>query len=254
MSPVVYSVLKSVILPPGSIIIIALIGIILVLRRVKAGLYLVIFSVTVLYVFSTPVFSGLLVSTLEPEYPLNMDEPGNERAVAIVVLGCGRYPDAPEYAADDISECSLMRLRYAMELLQHKQLPVLLSGGSVYGEQASEAMIMEMILNRHFQRHATWLEGVSKNTFENAKFSSVLLKQQNIDTVYLVTHAIHMKRASLAFERHMIEVVPAPTYFYSLNRSSRRLINYLPSMHALTMTSAGLHEILGIIWQEYINR
>lgn len=242
--------LKSVILPPGSIIIIAIIGIILILRRKNAGLYLVIFSVTVLYIISTPVFSGFLVSTLEPEYALNMDGPADERAGAIVVLGCGRYPDAPEYGADDISDCSLIRLRYAMELLKHRQLPVLLSGGSVFGEQVSEAGIMEIILNQHFQQQATWLESESKNTFENAKFSSILLKKQNIDTIYLVTHAIHMKRARLAFEKQMIEVVPAPTYFYSFNRSSRRPANYLPSVQALAMTTAGLHEIIGIIWQQ----
>ena len=252
MNPLVFSVLKSIILPPGIIIIIALIGIILIIRRKNAGLYLVSLAVTLLYIFSTPVFSGYLVSKLEPDQALNMDEPGNERAGAIVVLGCGRYPDAPEYGADDISECSLIRLRYAMELLKHKQLPVLLSGGSVYGEQVPEARIMEMILNEHFRQKATWLDSLSKNTLENAEFSARLLKQQNIDKIYLVTHAIHMKRASLAFEKQKIEVVPAPTYFYSFNRSGRKFINYLPSIGALTMTNAGLHEIFGILWQEYL--
>src|SRR5688572_9376989 len=137
MNPVFF--LKSIILPPGIIIIIALIGVILLIRKKNAGLHLVIFSVVALYIISTPVFSGLLVATLEPGYALNMDGPANERAGAIVVLGCGRYPDAPEYGADDISDCSLIRLRYAMELLKHRQLPVLLSGGGVNGEQVSEA-------------------------------------------------------------------------------------------------------------------
>lgn len=40
-------------------------------------------------------------------------------------------------------------------------------------------------------------------------------KQQGIDTICMITHAVHMRRAARSFERARLNVIPTPTYFYS---------------------------------------
>ena len=62
-----------------------------------------------------------------------------QRAGAIVVLGGGRYDEAPEYGDDTISLAGLRRVRYAAVLQRRTGLPVLVSGGSVYAEPLPES-------------------------------------------------------------------------------------------------------------------
>jgi uncharacterized SAM-binding protein YcdF (DUF218 family) len=250
MNPVVYDILKALILPPGNIIVFATAGMVLYILGRRSGLYLLILSITALYVFSTPVFARFLVSRLEQVPVLDLSTDRNE-GKAIVVLGCGRYPRAREYGRDEVSACSLVRVRYAMEVAKHRPVPILLSGGSVHGEELTEAELMAMVM-ADFDRRDLWLENGSRNTVENARNSAELLRGKGIDSVYLVTHATHMRRAAAAFEEYGIKVIPAPTHFYTSMASIGR-IKYLPTILGLEITQTSMHEILGMVWQRYFD-
>jgi len=165
---------------------------------------------------------------------------------AIVVLSAGRRKIAAEYGdIDTVSSKTLQRLQYAAWLFQKTQLPILVSGGSPHNDATAEGVLMNQTMLTAFNIAPKWIEAKSKNTFENARFSAEILKQQKIKEILLVTHAIHMKRAAFAFEQQGISVIPAPTVF---SPSSSQWRDYLPSPEALYQSQQALHELVGRVW------
>ena len=128
---------NALLLPPAINLLVALFGFVMLAYKRKLGLVLVFLSVFSLYLVCTTPVSNLLLSRLE-SYPALPERiiPGKEQA--IVVLGGGRYPDAPEYSGDTVNTWTLERLRYAAMLVEKTHLPLLVSGGRLHGETLSE--------------------------------------------------------------------------------------------------------------------
>jgi len=168
-----------------------------------------------------------------------------------VVLGSGRYTEAPEYDLDDtVSALGLERLRYAALLQRKTGLPILVSGGAPGGESTAEADHMQAVLSADFRANVKWVERESRSTEENARYSQALLSATKVRSIYLVTHAWHMRRAARAFESAGIKVTPAPTGFYTLSHATRKLSAYLPSARGMYFSSLALHEHLGLIGED----
>jgi uncharacterized SAM-binding protein YcdF (DUF218 family) len=96
-------------------------------------------------------------------------------------------------------------------------------------------------------------ESASRNSHENAAYTSRLLLAHNQRRVLLVTSAITMQRALAAFWHEGIDAIPAPTDFTTpLDENSRTgvsevdALNLLPDPHHLGESSAALHEYLGL--------
>jgi len=99
---------------------------------------------------------------------------------------------------------------------------------------------------REFGATVKWVESASNNTFENARFSQRMLKKAGVQSIYLVTHAWHMPRAQMAFERAGLHVVPAPTGYHTASRAM--LIDFVPNPHALGDSYIFFHEVVGAVW------
>lgn len=250
MTPELSAILKSLILPPGINLLLLLSGLFLINVHKKTAYFLLLFSVMTLYLSSAPIVSRNLAATIEPKQGLSVESEADSSGKAIVILGCGRYAKPLEYPEDDVSPCALTRLRYAAEIQPLLSLPILITGGSVFGEAKAESTIMREVLNNKFGISAKWVEPDSRNTIENAAYSAEILRKKNIDTIYLVTHAMHMRRASWLFKKQGFKVVPAPTYFHSSGSYAPLYLSVLPSAHALNTTNMVLKEYLGIIWQK----
>ncbi len=171
---------------------------------------------------------------------------------AIVVLGDGRYSDAPEYGGDTVGPTDLMRLRYAARLQRRTGLPLLVSGGSPGGQSVSEAELMKRCLEHDFGVHVRWVEGHSRTTWENALYSHRLLAANHINDIYLVTSAWHMRRAAWAFEANGFKVTSAPTGFATLGPRHYGLPGYLPSAKGLLQSTIALRERLAFVWYNLI--
>jgi len=253
MTPAIAYVLKTIILPPGLNIVFALIALLLLFFKTgKAFSYLLLsLSIISLYLFSTGVFSDYLAGKVEPVHPVRIDDsvppPG-----AIVVLGCGRYINPPEYDRPDLRPCTLLRVRYAVAVAGRFELPVLMSGGTSYDDGPSVAEVMGRIFEDWSGRKATWLETESRNTLENATFSTAILKENDIHHVILITQAIHMKRSEYVFKKNGLTVTAAPTYFYSAKDARPLYLKMLPTANDLSVTRMALHEMLGLIWYTLI--
>ena len=235
--------IAAFLLPPGSLLLLAAVGALTALRRPRFGRALVALSLVALYALSTPYASDALLRTLEPA---PRDPLADKSGQAIVVLGGGSYPSAPEYGRDTVSSYTLARLRYAAHLYRSLKKPVLVTGGAPRGNSTSEAEQMKQVLQQEFQVPVQWSEPDSNNTLENARLSHRLLGAAGVRRVYLVTHAWHMPRARLAFERAGFSVIPAPTQFAT--RSGVTVLDFLPSAFSLSRSGHFFHEVIGLGW------
>ncbi len=240
--------IKALILPPAILLIVAIISLLRHFRNNNHGVGLAIICLIGLYLLSLPAVSVMLASSQQIYPALSKAQIKNTDAQAIVVLGGGTRPPAPEYDNRTVlHERVLVRLRYAVRIARLTNLPLLVSGGKVFERKyPSEAELMQEALVQDFQYKANWLEEKSRNTAENARFSYQILGKENIRKILLVTHALHMPRAAQQFRRVGFNVMPAPTGF--ITPENRSVFSYIPSASALEVSSMALHELLGKLW------
>ena len=124
---------------------------------------------------------------------------------------------------------------------------MLVSGGLETSQDPPLAQLLAEVLSHDYGIVAKWQEARSRNTAENAIYSSNILKGAGIERVILVTHAWHMKRAYDAFMANGMTVIPAPTAFYGRPQTYRRT-EFIPSGHAFRMSGYAIHETLGSEW------
>jgi uncharacterized SAM-binding protein YcdF (DUF218 family) len=247
------SIVRTLVLPPASLFILAAIGWILHRRWPRLGRAVIILSMAVLFFLCTGIGSDLLVSPLE-----NMTEPlvksRDTRAQAIVVLAAGRLEHAAEYGGKDIPDyIALGRLRYAAKLQHETGLPILVSGGNVASDGAmeSKADAMARALREDFHTPVRWIEGASENTAQNAQFSANIFRQDRVHRILLVTDAMHMPRAKLLFAQAGLDVVPAPTLFFG--DGSVGVFDFLPSAEGLRRSNYAIYEWIGLLGYWILN-
>jgi uncharacterized SAM-binding protein YcdF (DUF218 family) len=237
--------------PPGVIIVMALVGLLLQIRWRIAGIVVVAVAIGALYVLSLPGMGVASLASLERGYvpvPVLTTKDMPDKPRAIVVLGAGRYTNASEYGGDTVSRHSLERVRYAAFLARQTGLPVLTSGGAPFGEGLSEALLMARVLEQDFGVKPRWLEEQSRTTRENAEQARIILRRERIERIYLVTHGWHMPRAMYAFRTAGVDAVPAPLGFHTLSAADRTYLGFLPSSHGLSMSSLAIRERIGLLW------
>jgi uncharacterized SAM-binding protein YcdF (DUF218 family) len=239
--------LKTLILPPGILVILGLLGFMLARRFI--GKLLLFISLTALYLFSTPYFSKQLMGNLEIVASLTDAQIQSSKAQAIVVLGAGRREAAPEYyGADTVNALHLERLRYAAWLSKKSRLPLITSGGTPRSNGPSEAAMARDVLEKEFGATVLFAEEQSRTTRDQALILKDLLEKRGIRKILLVTHAWHMLRSLDVFEAAGIEVTPAPTAFAHTQSSNDTYFDWLPTAKAFHNSYFALHEHLGRIW------
>lgn len=243
-------VIKALILPPGLNIVLILIGLILLNRYKKIGSFFILLSALSLYLLSTSFISLQLAGLIETSRPLSPIISSDTDRQAIVLLGGGSYMTMPEYGKPVPYSSVLERIRYALYLQRLTNLPILITGGKVFPTSHSEAWIINQVMIDDFQYEAKWLEEKSRNTAENAEYSFEILKSENIDRIFLVTHATHMTRAEKVFKSKGFDVIPAPTIFLPKLNDMPLLMQLLPTTISLTLSRDVLHEIMGQWWYQ----
>ncbi len=238
--------LSSLLLPPMSLLLIAVFGAFVVRRRPRIGATLMALSGVLLLALSTAAGSRWLAEPLERQ-SLPIADPARSDAQAIVVLGGGRQYDAPEdEGRDQPSLSTLARLRHAARLARLTKLPVLVSGGKPEGNGESEAAVMARVLREDFGVRVHWLEQASDNTAENALHASLQLDKEGVRRILLVSDAMHMPRAVRAFTAAGFDVVPAPTNFRA--RRPLDVASFVPRASELETSSYAIHEWIGLLW------
>ena len=239
--------LELIITPPAINFIILVIGLSLWRYR-RASFILILISAITLYLASITLISGPLLGLLEDYPPLNANNVKQSNLHAVVVLGAGRYIKAPEWGKEDqLSDKSNRRLAYGAWLVKKINAQIIVSGGSPRGEKLAEAILMKQVLEKQYGITNTIAEIESANTFENARNTADILKRINIKTVYVVTHASHMRRVISAFKYLKIDAIPAPLG-YNTNLYRVGWKTFIPSNDGLKATKRLMHELMGLLW------
>lgn len=244
--------LTALVMPPLSLLLLALLGLLLIYRKKRgagSGLALATGSLALLWALSCHGTAVWLARSMLPQFaPLAIARLASEKVQAIVVLGGGMLPEAPEYGEPQPGATSAARLRYGLWLARQSALPVAFSGGMGWAASdhppAFEADVAARVALQEHGVKLRWLEAQSRDTSENARLLAPLLLRDGVLRIALVTSASHMPRAAAAFETAGLQVLPAPTGFTLPVR--RGLIEWFPSASGLLASQQVLHEWLAI--------
>jgi uncharacterized SAM-binding protein YcdF (DUF218 family) len=229
-------------LPPTSLLLLSLVGLLLWKRLPRFGKACAWIGVAGLLLLSSPFVSRILLRALDVAPAL--DRSGAQAAQAIVILGGGARLGTAEYG-DTLSSASLERIRYGAKLAHEYRLPVLVSGGSVYGG-TPEGELMQRALRDEFGVAVRWVENRSRDTHDNAQFSAQLLTADGVRTILLVTHDMHQMRSLAEFRAAGLQPIAAPiTSFTPSSYGTHSFVGELPNAETLGASDYALHEIIG---------
>ena len=132
----------------------------------------------------------------EPSARLNQ-----ERADAIVVLGCRLFPGGRA------SERLRRRVAVGIALYREGAAPLLVMSGGGAGPISEAAVMRDLARNAEIPETVLMLEPESGNTFENAANTARLLHEAGKRRVVLVSDRVHLPRATRMFRQAGLDVV-----------------------------------------------
>ena len=247
----------ALLLPPVPFLLFILIGARLILPRRGLGWSIVLLSVAGMWLTTTIGFARVLErfalgvpSALSSERLSQIKTEAKAKGTyAIVVLGGGLEPLAPEYGVSSLSANSLERLVFGAWLSRETGVPMAFSGGAGWAQRqsATEAEVATRIAAQELGRPLKWSEDQSRDTRENASRSVPLLKRAGVTHILLVTHGWHMPRAKRAFDEQAgpagMQVEAAPMGLGS--RAEGPALDWLPTAQGTSRTRWALREWFG---------
>lgn len=241
--------LTSLLMPPLAPLLLALLGVLLAWRKNRAGLALTTFSLLLLGLLSCHGTAVWLARTALPQFaPVSVAQLASARVQAIVVLGGGLLPKAPEYGQAQPSTRTAARLRYGVWLARQSGLPLAFSGGIGWAAEGTqpvpEAEVAAQVARQDYGVTLRWTEARSRDTSGNARLLAPLLRHDGVQRIALVTDAWHLPRAVAAFQRAGLEVTPSPMGF--VLPLERGLLEWSPSARGLLASQQVLRECLGL--------
>ena len=240
------------ILPPG-IFILALLGMAACLlkkyrqRRMAGGLAVL---AAVLYLLSVGAVSDRLMGGLEQTY----DVPAQPTGDIIIMLGGGAIADVQDVDGTGmLAQSPSSRLLTVLRLHRRYNLPILLSGGQVFSDTASEAEIARRVLRSlGVPDEMILVETRSLTTGQNARYTAEILRREGYVHPILVTSAFHLPRAVLNFEKQGITVTPYPADFWVSGDPQLYAVKFAPHASALLTNTVYLQEKLRIFVTRYL--
>lgn len=226
--------------PPVSLILAVLLGGLAALRGARIGAWVAVLSAALLLALSTPLVSGLLLLSLDnPALPMGVPLP-----TAIVVLGA-ETRTGPDGA--DVGPLTLERLRRAADLQRETGLPLLVTAGVTTRDAPPLAGLMRHTLEESFRVPVRWAEPTARNTAENAALSAAILAPDGVASVFLVTHAWHMRRAREEVSRAGLVAWPIPVRAERIPDGQPG--DWIPRPDNLMMSWFALREWTGLLAQ-----
>lgn len=245
------NIIESIVWPGSFIVILFLLSIFTFRRHSSRGIAIVLCVLAIfMYIVCSPILAIVLSQSLDYRYYPQLP-PKNEKS-AILVLGGGsswNEDGKPFQPAIDTME----RLYVAVKLT--KEYPaystMILSGGDIFGRSnISGADVMKQACDVMGCTAKIILEGKSRNTDENFRYSSEILKQLQIKNVIVVTNNYHMERSMDLAKKYIpnnIRIYSYPSSGYNLQYAHFKFDMLIPNIDALKFSSIRLREYMGII-------
>lgn len=251
-----YLILKLLIAPTG-LIALSLLTSLALYRQPKFSLAALIVAVMILLLAGNLWVAGKLVQSLEWQHLPPEELP---TADAIVVLSGKFHPK--EYPRKTVEiGANGDRLLYGGWLYKQGMAPriIVTGAGRPIGKNQSTrvsedmATLLQMV---GIPEGVIEIENQALNTYEHTVYCDQIFKTHGIQSILLVTSAMHMPRAMGVFSHLDITITAAPTDFYYTENPSplpwqKKLWQIIPNWKALAATSDALHEYLGIAYYRF---
>jgi uncharacterized SAM-binding protein YcdF (DUF218 family) len=207
-----------------------------------------------LYILSNPYLSNKVTQSWEAEPVLIADIKEKRYDVGIVLSGVMnnfRKPDDRFYI-----ETGADRIMHTVLLYKEGIIKNILITGGYYklgtGKIKNESeQIKNVMLLSGIPDSVITIEGMSRNTRENALFTAEILKKDFPQQKYLlITSAFHIPRSVACFEKVGIKADTFPVDFLSYNsdeESSDISAYFIPTHKAFMTSSRIIHETVGYV-------
>lgn len=220
----------------------------LILKKIKQIIYTL---TAVLSLFLTVGFglqAKFILRALQIAPKLSQTVWADKNVIVLLGNGIAFWPKEKIYLTQSFA---YSRQREALRLYldcksQRKICHILASGGDPKKRGTSEAQVLSEELQLFsVAKEDIILEDKSYDTYQNADFSSKIIKENNYENVVLVTSHIHMARSILFFNHFGVNAIPAPSDFLE------PISSYKHMAYNFLITDMALHELAGMIWFKY---
>lgn len=207
---------------------------------------LLVVACILLYFFGNPYLANKVMKSWE-QPPKNWCDLPSSKSLGIILTGVVNPLKSPKDRV--YMNKGADRVLHTIELYRRDKIDSILISGNytrLTGEVFSEAQQLKHVLvNAGVPDSIIFLEERSKNTYENALYSSGWITSNKLEKpILLITSAFHMNRAEACFEKQGIDVIPFPVDFYSRDSEFHPLM-LLPSQASITTFSVLIHELVG---------
>lgn len=199
------------------LVVMGLVGALLTLTRFRrAALVLLVASPVLLAVFGLSPLANVLLLSLSERFPPWQQGVGREPD-GIIVLGGAIDSEASDARGTIEMDSSAERILGMLDLARrYPRAKIVFTGGSgnLMMDSMSEAPFVKLILERNaVAEDRIVLEGRSRTTAENARFTRDLVTPKPGERWLLVTSAFHMPRSISAFRQAGFGVEAYPVDF-----------------------------------------
>lgn len=200
-------------------------------------------AIVLLLIFTNP----FLFNQFAHSWDVAPYKPGNKKYSCAIILG--GFSIAAKGNEGNFS-IAADRFLQGVKLLSTKQTShLLITGGNgslLAGAFREAPWAKKKLLEFNIPDSLILVEGASKNTTENAKFSKSLLEKSKLPPPYLlVTSAFHMRRSLMIFKKAGIEVVPYPANYMA--NSDVNAGDFVPSAEPLFYWTFYIKEVVGYV-------
>jgi uncharacterized SAM-binding protein YcdF (DUF218 family) len=225
----------------------ALAVVLLAWRRRRSGIAAAAAAVVWLWLAGCGPLTGWLLGSLQDGFPTAATRWGSRNVIILLgagtVRGDGGDVEPALYANARILKAA--QLYHACKA-SGADCRLEVSGGDAVGLKRSEADTYASVLQDvGVPRGDLLLEGRSRNTFENARFSKPLLDQYGADHVVIVSSGVHLKRALLYFAHFGVQGQAVRADYV------RARYDWLPGTDNLFYADFALHEYVGV-WRYHV--
>lgn len=211
-------------------------------RGLRTAMLLVVGSY---WLMSFPWFANFMENVVIE----NVDDSrsGGEVGAMVVLGGGGQVYRLEDSFLAELSDASASRALEAARLFREQEPEwVFVSGGPGREASVPESWPMrDALIQLGVPPERIILESTSSDTRAQAVLLAPILEEKGISEFHLVTSAIHMRRARLAFEAVGLNPIPVPAQSYEAGDSPRAA---LPSLEALGQTSTVARELMAMVY------
>lgn len=214
------------------------------MNAIKTGFILGLLAIIGFIIVGDGVLPAYLLHNLQIPYS-QATYPSWKKTNTLLLLGAGTSK-VPRSHIIKPSILSFSRIIETGKLYRECKLArvnchILISGGDPLNNGKSEAATYrDSLLSLDVNPDDIQLESQSRNTYQNAAFSSYLLKKQSNDQILLISSGLALKRALLYFSYFDIHPIPIASDFITIP------ISKFPLGYNFAMSDFAVHEYLGM--------